>query len=420
MNLKRLNFISQIWEEFRGKFYKLLQDVLCGKNMSMYPDIKPVHGEIERLISVPFYAEVSGQEFSDPHSAYLHFMYEGQQRGLNPSPFFYTEWYSWLHPDIKQFPTVLDHFAWCAAGVPTSPAPFLDPVTMLEGNRKHYTMFDVLVELTEGRNTAVSPSLEEHLARLAVQQSNVHNSIQSRYIRRTPSGRRRLVWIQTGSRFSVMQWFRPDIPRRWDLMCNWYERNGLDLRYGEIHLLQAGTKSTAMYHVLRHDRDLFNGYDQLLFLDDDLDIAYEDIDLLFDIAEHEGLSLFQPALAPGSYGVWNVFVRQFPEGARLTTGVEIMMPGFTREALFSCTEIFGRSVSGYGLDFLFSEHIRRNGGLCGVIDSVSVGHNMSIDEQNGAYYRLMRRLGIQHQLELYAAIHELGKFPEFANVVSAV
>ena len=93
--------------------------------------------------------------------------------------------------------------------------------------------------------------------------------------------------------------------------------------------------------------------------------------------------------------------------------------GKTREALFSCAELFGRSVSGYGLDFLFSEHVRRNGGLCGVVDAVAVRHEMCIDEQDGAYYRLMRSLGIQHKLELYAIIHELGKYPQFTALLSS-
>ena len=188
------------------------------------------------------------------------------------------------------------------------------------------------------------------------------------------------------------------------------------MRHGEIHLLQPGTKCTAMHHVLQHDPDLLSGYDQLLFLDDDLTVAHEDIDLLFDMAERDNLALFQASLSPGSYGVWTDLVQQAPQGSRLTTGVEIMMPGFTRDALFLCKDILGRSISGYGLDFLFSEHIRRHGGRCGVVDAVSVRHTASIDEQNGAYYQLMRDLGIRHKLELYAIIHELGKFPDFSTL----
>ena len=93
-----------------------------------------------------------------------------------------------------------------------------------------------------------------------------------------------------------------------------------------------------------------------------------------------------------------------------------MMPGFSSEALFSCREAFARSISGYGLDFMFSEQIQRKGGICAVIDAVSVRHKEKIDEQDGPYYRLMRLLGIRYKLELYSVINEIGKYPSFANV----
>lgn len=92
-----------------------------------------------------------------------------------------------------------------------------------------------------------------------------------------------------------------------------------------------------------------------------------------------------------------------------------MMPGFTRAALFSCAGLFERNISGYGLDFMFSEYIRHTGGGCGVIDAVGIRHEAHIDEQGGAYYRLMRSLGINYKLELYSAIHALRKFPTFKD-----
>ena len=371
---------------------------------------------VERLLSLPYYAEHVGQSFSDQHSAYMHFVHYGQPAGVNPSPFFYTKWYAWQHADTQSFPSVLDHFVHHGAQAPIDPAPFIDAVALLSEYTAYPTILDALLALTEGREHAISPLFEDHLAQLAARQAHVHSNIHSRYIRKCPTARRRLVWVQAGPRFSTTQWFRPDSPRQWDLMCNWYMQGGLDLRHGEIHLLQPGTKCTAMHHVLQHDPDLLSGYDQLLFLDDDLTVAHEDIDLLFDMAERDNLALFQASLSPGSYGVWTDLVQQAPQGSRLTTGVEIMMPGFTRDALFLCKDILGRSISGYGLDFLFSEHIRRHGGRCGVVDAVSVRHTASIDEQNGAYYQLMRDLGIRHKLELSAIIHELGKFPDFSTL----
>ena len=372
----------------------------------------------ERLIDLQWYAKQAGVKFLDQQDAYQHFMHYGQKDCLNPSPFFFTQWYVWQNPDFVMFPTVLDHFIYKSTTVPIDPAPFFDAVTLLQENKAYRNMAEILIALTEGKDCSVSPNFVDHLSELSVRQAAVHNSIRSHYIRRRITNRRRLVWVQAGSRFSTTQWFKPDSPRSWDFMCNWYTQDGLDLRHGDIHLIQPGTKSTAVYHVLKNDPELFNSYDLLLFLDDDLEITHEDIDRLFDIATQDNLTLFQPALMPGSYGVWKDLFQQSTRGARKTTGVEIMMPGFTSEALFSCREAFGRSISGYGLDFMFSEQIQRNGGTCGVVDAVQVRHKEKIDEQEGPYYRLMRQLGIRYKLELYSAINELGKYPCFANLKS--
>lgn len=369
----------------------------------------------ERLIDMRWYAAQTGESFSDQQSAYRHFREYGQPSGLNPSPFFYTAWYIWQNPDVSGYATALDHFVCRGADAIVDPAPFLDGISFLRRNANYDDIVMALAALTEGRDTSLSARLDDHLALLAARQAAVHQAVRAHYLRRRPGGRRRLVWVQAGPRFNARRWFQPASPRSWDLMCNWYTRDGLDLRDGEIHLSQAGTKSTAIHHVLQNDPDLFRGYDQILFLDDDLLMAHEDLDRLFDIAQRDGLELFQAALLPGSHGVWADLFQKSSRGSRRTTGVEIMMPGFSRAALFSCAELFGRNISGYGLDFMFSERIRRAGGGCGVVDAVGARHEAPIDERGGAYYRQMRALGINYKLELYAAIHALGTFPTFED-----
>ena len=373
----------------------------------------------ERLIDIRWYSTQAGKKFGDHKSAYRHFRDSGQLSGLNPSPFFYTAWYIWQHPDASGYATVLDHFVCHGSDSIIAPAPFWDGISFLGDNAKYADIVEALAALTEGRDTSLSPRLEDHLDLLAVRQAAVHQAIQAQYLCRRPTERRRLVWVQAGPRFNATRWFQPARPRRWDLMCNWYSRDGLDLRHGEIHLSQAGTKPTAIFHVLQNDPDLFQNYDQLLFLDDDLIVKHEEIDTLFDIAERDSLELFQAALLPGSYGVWKDLFQKSSSGSRRTTGVEIMMPGFTRAALFSCAGLFERNISGYGLDFMFSEYIRHTGGGCGVIDAVGIRHEAHIDEQGGAYYRLMRSLGINYKLELYSAIQALGKFPTFKDDTQA-
>ena len=152
-----------------------------------------------------------------------------------------------------------------------------------------------------------------------------------------------------------------------------------------------------------------------MFLDDDISVTHNDIDRLFDVAQHEQLEMFQASLLPNSYCAWPDLFKKNRSGTRQTTGVEIMMPGFTRNALFSSRDLFGRSVSGFGLDFLVSETLIQAGKKIGVVDAISFGHYSSIDEGAGEYYRLMRALGINQKLELYEIIEQLGRNPSFCD-----
>ena len=374
----------------------------------------------EMLIDLGYYRDAAGTPFADHATALAHFKHQGQAAGLMPSPYFYTDWYVWQNPDSAKYDSALHHFAYRAGQAPIDPAPFLDSVAFLAAHPEYDTMAAALAALTDGRETSVASDLDTHLTALEAAQQRVHAAIRSTLVRHVRTDRRRLVWVQAGPRFSTTTWFRPDAPRSWDLMCNWYARTGLDLRHGETHLVQPGTKVTAIHHVLQTRPELLSAYDQVLFLDDDLEIGHADIDRLFDIAETEGFDLFQPALLPGSHCVWPDLFRKVDIGFHRTTGVEIMMPGFSRKALELSAALFGRSVSAFGLDFAVSEQIRAQGGTCAVIDAVGVGHYAEIDEAGGAYYRLMRALGINQKLELYTVMRALGgKRPEFRELAGA-
>lgn len=370
---------------------------------------------VASLIDPEHYGRQAGERFPNRDAAYRHFRKAGQAAGLKPSPFFYTDWYAWQNSDAARYDTVLDHFAVHAVDRPIDPAPFVDSGVFL-ARHSYRNMVQALSALTDGRDTSLSPRLQDHLDALAAHQTAVHAAVRSAYLRHAPTTRKRLVWVQAGPGFSTTAWFDPHAGRSWDLMCNWYSLNGIDLRHGEIHLRQSGTKSTAISHVLRHDPALLSRYDQILFLDDDLTIVHGDLDRLFDAAQHAGLDMFQAGLLPGSFCVWPDLFRRPDGGTRQTTGVEIMMPGFSRDALFDCAQLFGRSVSGFGLDFAISEHVRERGRACGVVDSVGIGHYSRIDETGGSYYRLMRALKINHKLELYAVIRERGKLPMFETL----
>lgn len=369
-----------------------------------------------QLIDLQHYNNVAGQAFSDPAMAYQHYCSVGEAAGLNPSPFFYQDWYRWQNPDINKYRSALDHFAAEAESRSIDPAPFIDAVGFLRKNPVYSNMVDALISLVSRNDVSVDPRLQTHLEALASAQKHVHQTIRSRLLGVPSDERRRLLWVQSGKEFLPAKWFNQEYARSWDLICNWYTLDYMDIRFGEMQLRQSGTKATGIHHALTQHQDVLSHYDQILFIDDDLSFKHEDIDIVFDVAEHNDLDMFQPSVARGSQCVWTDLFQHTGQNFRETTAVEIMMPGFSRRGLELCAPLFGRSVSGFGLDFACSEKIRAEGWKCGVIDAVAAEHFGVIDEKGGAFYELMRNLEINQKLELYQVIGEMGKYPEFKSV----
>lgn len=374
----------------------------------------------DALIDLELYSRQAGKAFSDTREAYRHFRETGQRAGLLPSPWFYTRWYAWQNPGAARHPTVLDHFLAESARGPVDPAPFVDMVGLLRRAPDTANALVAYCALLSGRDLSISPDLEHHLDALATSQRLVHGAVRSAVLKQAGAGERnRLVWAQIGQRARLWDWFDPGAPRSWDLMCNWYTDAGLDLRHGEVHLRQSGTKFTAIHHVLETRPELLAGYEQIIFIDDDLVFANADLDRLFDIARHEVFDLFQATLEPGSFCVWPELFRRPGVRAREMTAVEIMMFGFSRRALETCAPHFASSVSGFGLDVACAHAVRAAGWRCGAIDAVGVRHETRIDEGGGAYYNLMRKLGINQKLELFTTILKTGELPTFATVTGS-
>ena len=372
------------------------------------------HPGAAELIDLAYYSTESGQSFAEHADAYAHFVAEGQNAGLNPSAYLYTDWYRWQNPDSAQYSSVLDHFFEKAATRQIDPAPFIDSVGLLRALPDVGTALDLYRMLLGKRLCKISPDIADHFARLDAARAAFHQRLDLRVLRDRGKQRPNLVWVQSGHAFKFAQWFDAGAPRDWDLLCNWYALPCLDLRFGDIVLRQSGTKMTGIHNVLTHMPDLLLRYDRVLFLDDDLIFKHRDIDLLFGLVQEHNLDLFQPSVAAGSNCVWPSLFQRPNSTVRLTTGVEIMMFGFSNRALKLCAPLFAKTVSGFGLDYACSAAVRAQGWRCGVLDAVPAQHLDKIDQSGGSYYQFMRSIGINQKLELYETLACSGGRPKFA------
>lgn len=220
------------------------------------------------------------------------------------------------------------------------------------------------------------------------------------------------VFLQCG-RGSIHQKWLSNTGRGWDLIVNYYDDSYLHSPIGDVAFYQPGTKFSGIYNVARAFPALLN-YQHILLLDDDLLFGVEALDRLFQIAAQKELHLFQSSLTADSYCAWPLLHHH--EGAkdgRPVNAVEIMMPGFSGEALTHCLPDFPRSLSGWGLDFLCGQRISQRFAVAPqVIDSVQARHTKIINTEDGAYYQFMRSLGIDPEKELKAICREFGLTPD--------
>ena len=165
--------------------------------------------------------------------------------------------------------------------------------------------------------------------------------------------------------------------------------------------MQGGlTKFTALWETNRqHDNFLFQ-YQATLFLDDDIEIRFEDVDALFSVTREFRLALAQPSLSPESFSSWPITLHCPASRLRFTNFVEIMAPLFSREALERCFDTFRQSLSGWGLDIVWPAILGHPREAIAIIDEIMMTHTRPVDPAQGRFYRYLRLLGVDPYREL--------------------
>jgi hypothetical protein len=208
-----------------------------------------------------------------------------------------------------------------------------------------------------------------------------------------PTGRRLLVYVQSGKRFDAPYL---DEPRTYDILLNYYDESPPNPK-AETVVYQRGCKNTAIRRLLELRPDLLLQYDRVLFVDDDIEIGAGQIDRLFQVGEREKLDLAGPALTADSQTAWP-FLKQ-PDADRImrASSIEIMAPLITRRALETVAWVFAESASGWGGDLLLGPVVRSAFGPAsvGVVCSVAVRHARPVDTKGGALYLYLRSYGIE-------------------------
>lgn len=238
------------------------------------------------------------------------------------------------------------------------------------------------------------------------------------------SGRKRnLILARVGDRSLHRGWLGDPATRSYDV---WLDYFGADAgRYAGDParlLLRPGlTKWQGLAAVVAEHRAALEGYDAVWLPDDDLAVAPDVIERMFDAFHRLGLALGQPALADGSYFSYEWLLESRGFTARFTNFVEVMAPIFSREALRACAGTFGESVSGWGLDLVWPALLGLPRDRIAVIDASPVLHTRPI--ASGDWYARLpvrpgeekRRVAARHGVQVPYRYRQYGGVPREAG-----
>lgn len=355
---------------------------------------------------------------SPEESCLDHFIFN-RASGIRPCQFFDVDWYELRNPDCKKVGCGLLHYLMTGGKEYRDPSPQVDMIAL---SRDYGDMGDgaaLVHALSIGKidcstNGAVTNSDAQLIRRQREFYRNISFALTSRVDK--PVHGSNLLFVQCAKGAEFWSWFDVKKLRDWDMFLNCYVDNFDETKYADYVCIQDGTKFTGILNCWLNHKAIFDMYQAVLFIDDDIVFAFDDISKFFRKMEREGLDVAQPSLSKESFCAWPIFHNGSRDSVRRTNGVEIMMPALSKRARDIVLPYFVFSVSGFGLDLLMGKVALSKGLSIGIVDGVIAKHEKKIDPKSGSYYEFLRRSFINPQYELNRIIKIFRTDAEFLEI----
>lgn len=194
-----------------------------------------------------------------------------------------------------------------------------------------------------------------------------------------PVSSRNLVVVRAGDRSLHPAWLTGGEEPEFDLIVSYFGDDPARYRDPrERRIDQKGGFWDGIHALFRSRPELLEAYDHFFLPDDDIAMDAAAINEVFRTARRHGLNVCQPALTLDSHLSWLETVRQPGFRLRFTTFVEVMAPCLSRALLERCLPLFPLSVSGYGLDMVWSRLLPPIERGSAIIDTVQVRHTRPV------------------------------------------
>lgn len=224
-----------------------------------------------------------------------------------------------------------------------------------------------------------------------------------------------LVIVRSGDSSLHLAWLEGPEERNWDIVVSYFGDDPDRYQAAGISRIDSkGPKWPALYDLISAHPEILRGRKYVWLPDDDLMVSKADINRLFNICATYSLEVAQPALSWDSYYSHLVTLRNIRTSIRFTNFVEIMAPCVSAEMLLKALPIFNNTMSGWGLDHIWSQISNDPANGIAIIDDVTVHHARPV---GGPNYTLLRERGISpwDELREFCQIMGVGEEPVIAT-----
>jgi hypothetical protein len=212
--------------------------------------------------------------------------------------------------------------------------------------------------------------------------------------------RQNLVIVRAGNSSLHPEWLKGVDARNWDLVVNYFGDDPDLYKEDDVTRIDSkGPKWPALQELLQSNSEFLSDYDYIWLPDDDLFATKADINSLFDLVKNYKLEVAQPALSWDSYYSHITTLRNSMTKIRFTNYVEVMAPCFCSAMLRKALPLLNSNLSGWGLDYLWTQLAENPQSGIAIIDDVTVRHTRPV---GGPNYKLLRETGISPWDEMRA------------------
>jgi len=195
----------------------------------------------------------------------------------------------------------------------------------------------------------------------------------------TTVARRDLVIVRAGDNSLHRGWGADDPGCEFDLIVSYYgsDPSAFWLPY-ENRVDYRGGKWDGIHALLTQQPELLDRYRYVWLPDDDLEADRATIEAMFTNMRRFDLHVAQPALTLDSYYTHLSFLRCKSFEFRLVDRIEIMAPCLRADVAAKMLPLFKQSMSGFGLDSLWTRLAAENYGTSAVFDALPVRHTRPV------------------------------------------